>query len=71
LTIHGKATPPLIYAVRCTQQQTSPLFGRRGWRSDGTARWRRFACGFVGSGPSRRAATPVGKSAQSCCLVRL
>jgi len=47
--------------------ETTPLCGRWGWRGDGSARWRRLASGFVGSGPCGRGNASGKMSA--CCLV--
>ena len=46
LTVHCKACSVRCYDV--IQQQTTPFHHRWGWQGDGSARWRRLACGLFG-----------------------
>ena len=62
LTMLGKATR----ALQAVCSRRVHCVAARGWRGDGSARWR-FACGFVGSGTRGR--RYAGGKTSACCLV--
>jgi len=54
-----------LYAARSSRRVH--FVAAEGWRGDGSARWWRLACGFVGSGPRGRGY--AGGKISACCLV--